>query len=44
MSATDIVDEYLDGERRKLNLIIFGLPDSSGKETLIVFANLLAQI
>ena len=30
VSAADIVDEYLDGERRKLNLIIFGLPDSSG--------------
>ena len=29
-NATDIVDEYLDCERRKPNLIIYGIPESSG--------------
>ena len=28
-NATDIVDEYLDREQRKPNLIIYGIPESS---------------
>ena len=29
-NTTDIVDEYLDRERRKSNLIIYGIPESTG--------------
>ena len=29
-NATDVVDEYLDRERRKSNLIIYGVPESTG--------------
>ena len=29
-NATDIVDEYLDCERHKSNLIIYGIPESTG--------------
>ena len=30
LSATVIVDEYLDHDRRKSNLIIYGLPEPTG--------------
>ena len=29
-NTTDVVDEYLDRERRKSNLIIYGVPESTG--------------
>jgi len=32
-TATDIVDEYLDQERHKSNLILYGLPEPSGADS-----------